>query len=106
MSGIVGQVANVGIKTAARYFKSLHKLDVKIHRGLYGEAGGRGVRHGRDAGIFISQYIREGDDIDEQVPQEPGASSKTRKFSKARDRHQRKYNRCNCKRHRRNGFKR
>ncbi len=64
--GLVGKVANVGIRLGSRYFKQLHQYDVAIHKGLYGQAGGRGVRHGRDAGIFISQYFR-GDDITEDA---------------------------------------
>ncbi len=62
--GIIGrQVANYGIRQVGRYLTQLHKYDVSIHKGLYGASGGRGVRHGRDAGIFISQY-RQGDDLD------------------------------------------
>jgi len=88
--GLVGKVANVGIRAASKYFKELHRIDVKVHRGLYGATAGRGVRHGRDAGIFISQYIKGGDDLDDgsEIPEQapPG------KGVQARDRRQRRYN--------------
>ncbi len=47
-------------------FKQFKKYDVSIHRQLYGQSGGRGVRHGRDAGSLIAgtyQGLR-GDDLD------------------------------------------
>ncbi len=60
---VIGQILNLGIRYGSRYLKQLHKYDVSIHKGLYGATAGRGVRHGRDAGIFISQYIK-GDELD------------------------------------------
>lgn len=98
--GIVGQIANVGIRYTSRYLKQLHRYDVAIHKGLYGASAGRGVRHGRDAGIFISQYVTGGDiEPGEDVPQQPPVTS--RKFSKTYrgykrfdSRSKREYDRC------------
>ncbi len=105
--GIVGQIANVGIRYASRYFKELHRYDVKIHKGLYGATAGRGVRHGRDAGIFISQYFKSGDDLDEYAePVPPGTKYPSGKFRKAHRRYQRRGGRCPPKYNRRNQYRR
>ncbi len=104
--GIVGQVANIGIRIGARAFTRLHKTDVAIHKSLYGASGGRGVRHGRDAGIFLSQY-REGDDLDDHAVPQPRYEPPSRQNNKTYRGYKRssnarfgKYNRrgqCRCK---------
>ena len=57
---VIGQIVREGIRYGSRYLKEFHKYDVAIHKGLYGPSAGRGVRHGRDAGIFLSQYAQGG----------------------------------------------
>ena len=103
---VIGQIANVGIRAASRYFRELHRIDVKIHKGLYGASAGRGVRHGRDAGIFLSQYYNQaGDDVEVELPESPYVKSpgtKAGKFNKTRGRYQRKRVRCSPKRNRYN----
>ncbi len=76
---VLGVIAR-GISEVARAYgpglvkrglQSFRKYDVKIHRNLYGKSGGRGVRHGRDAGSIIAglyQGTRRGDDLD-PIPQ-------------------------------------
>lgn len=102
---IIGQVASYGARVVSRNLFRLHKTDVRIHKSLYGASGGRGVRHGRDAGIFLSQYA-EGDDLDNHAVQEPpGNGYSSRKFSKAYRGYQRgsKSRRCKC--YRRNQYR-
>ncbi len=97
------EVARYGANVVSRNLFKVHKLDVRIHKSLYGSSGGRGVRHGRDAGIFISQYF-EGDDLDEHAvspPVGPGFQASSRKFSKAYRGNKRYRNRCPPKRYRR-----
>ncbi len=96
--GIVGrQIINYGIRQTGKYLTQLHKYDVSIHKGLYGASAGRGVRHGRDAGIFVSQYIK-GDDLDGE--DEPSTGIPPYKQSKARYRYKRYGSRGSSKRYR------
>ncbi len=61
---VAGPALGYAVSRGVRAFK---KYDVQIHRNLYGRSGGRGVRHGRDAGSIIAglyQGTRRGDDLD------------------------------------------
>lgn len=95
--GLVGrEVIRFGARQASKYLTQLHRYDVRIHKSLYGASGGRGVRHGRDAGIFVSQYI-QGDDLDTQnVP----SKTPSRPSIQTRDRRERRDSRKYSKRHR------
>ncbi len=85
---VLARIVNEGIRLGSRYFKQLHRYDVAIHKGLYGASAGRGVRHGRDAGIFISQYITGGDDLDGETGESPSIPSN--KFPQARGRYRKR----------------
>jgi len=97
---LVGEVVRrTGAYLIPRAFKAFNRYDVAFHKGLFGKAGGRGWRHGRDAGLAVSSQIeqfRKGD-IDSAVPYEPWKSGKaSNKFQQARNRRANKRrNRCN-----------
>ncbi len=58
---VYGQIARIaaqgvraaGIHILPRAVKTFTKYDKKIFRSLYGQSGGRGVRHGRDIGAAV-----------------------------------------------------
>jgi len=86
-------ISGSGIRLIGRGAKLFQRYDVKIHRGLYGQAGGRGVRHGRDIGSVVAGLYREysGDDLDASV--QPGDETTSRKFPKTYRGNQRGSNR-------------
>jgi len=112
--GIAGRVAT---RVATRYlsrqvpriFKEIHRQDVRIHKSLYGAAGGRGVRHGRDLAAAVGGLLKNdgGDGVDDapiRIPKQPFTS---RKFNKARRRRNDYRSRRRCyKYNSRNGFRR
>jgi len=105
---VIAQIINQGVRFGTRYFKQLHKLDVSIHKGLYGASAGRGVRHGRDIGIFSSQLIQEsGDEGLDAVPFQPGSRTRYQTRSKYQTyrRDERPRNTCRCKRNRFNRYR-
>ena len=86
---IVGEVIRrVGPGIISKYAQAFNRYDVRVHKSLFGKAGGQGWRHGRDAGLAISSQIGafRGDDLG-VVPQQTGTPYKARKFSKARNRY-------------------
>ncbi len=113
---VLGVIAR-GISEVARAYgpglvkrglQSFRKYDVKIHRNLYGKSGGRGVRHGRDAGSIIAglyQGTRRGDDLD-PIPQGLRDPSSTKSQAYSRRSNQRSSGRrvkCSCDHCRRYG---
>ncbi len=95
--GVIGQgisrVAGPAIGYAiSRGFRTFRRYDETIHRQLYGRSGGRGVRHGRDAGSGIAglyQGTRRGDDLEVGPRFQPEYSSRPK--SKAYRRRSDKY---------------
>ncbi len=91
-----------GIRYGSRYLpktvQALKRTDVRIHKSLYGAAGGRGVRHGRDIGSTIgglySGFNQGEDDLDAIQERLPSNPFKTSKFSKAYRGDKRKRFRC------------
>ncbi len=66
--GLIGQgIARVatraGLRTGTRIFKEFGRYDRSLHQSVFGRSGGRGFRHGRDAGLAISGFAR-GDELD------------------------------------------
>ena len=107
---LIGQAIRTGIQIASRYTnfgkvgqyqRAFTRYDKQIHSRAFGRSGGRGFRHGRDAGLALSGLISQsGDDLDRGTVQ-PGyqASSKfktrggrSNKYSSSRKK------RCTCHR--------
>ncbi len=70
---LVGQIIKAGIQVASRYFprgarytKDFARFDRQLHGSVFGRSGGRGFRHGRDAGLAITGATQgfRGDDLD------------------------------------------
>ncbi len=71
---VYGQIARIaaqgaraaGIYLIPRAVKTFTKYDKAIFRGLYGQSGGRGVRHGRDIGAAVGGLMatQRGDDLE------------------------------------------
>ncbi len=84
--GIGSQVLRQGLtRILPKYVKEFGKFDVRFHRGIFGKAGGRGFRHGRDAGLAIGSTLNsQGSGLD-PTPYQP--SYTPRKQPKARSRY-------------------
>ncbi len=102
-SNIIGKIIREsGVKLIPKFAKTFQKYDVRIHRGLYGQAGGRGVRHGRDIGSIVAGTVRgfiEDDGLDAgfQTPDDGPSSSKGkayRGYKRGNFRRSSKYKRC------------
>ncbi len=96
---VIGQIVRqTGAYLVPKLFKAFHKYDVRIHRGLYGQAGGRGVRHGRDLGAAIggSLSLGQGDDLDSSTQRPPFTPGKKPKTYRGRADGRNKYNRNYC----------
>ncbi len=84
---IVGEIVRrTGAGLIPKFAQAFNRYDVKLHTGLFGKAGGKGFRHGRDAGLAISSQISafRGDDLG-GTPYQPGYPP--RKFVKTRNRY-------------------
>ncbi len=89
---VYGQIARIafeGARALSRYsgpkiVRAFTKYDKKIFRNLYGQSGGRGVRHGRDIGAAAGGLLAlgKGDDLDNGSSFQPQYSSRPK--SKAR----------------------
>ncbi len=90
---VYGQIARVaaegaraaGIYIIPRAVKTFTKYDKKIFRNLYGQSGGRGVRHGRDIGAAVGGLMasQTGDELD-GVPKGPGYTPSKRRETYSR----------------------
>ena len=82
-------IRSTGIYLVKRYSKAFTKYDKRIFKGLYGESGGRGVRHGRDLGAVVGGLMASQgkDDLDggTRITTPPS------KFPQARRRYGNKY---------------
>ncbi len=107
---VYGQIARIaaegaraaGIYVIPRAIKTFTKYDKKIFRNLYGQSGGRGVRHGRDIGAAVGGLMasQTGDSLD-GVPKSPsyppGKRGETRRrYSNGYGNGRGKYNTRNC----------
>ncbi len=100
---LVGQIASGIIRRAVRpvvqkYFKDFGRYDRQLHQRLFGRSGGRGFRHGRDAGLAGGSLFRtEGDSGLDARPFQPGYTP--RKFNETRGRRKfdRRTRRCRCR---------
>ncbi len=83
VGSVAGQVLRQGLtRLLPKYVKEFGKFDVRFHRGIFGKAGGRGFRHGRDAGLAIGSTIgSQGSGLD-PAPYQPRDSPS--KFPQAR----------------------
>ncbi len=63
---IVGEIVRRGATVVVpTLFRQFRQRDVAIHSSLFGKAGGRGWRHGRDAGLYAGGALgKEKDDLD------------------------------------------
>ncbi len=103
VGSVAGQVLRQGLtRLLPKYVKEFGKFDVRFHRGIFGKAGGRGFRHGRDAGLAIGSTLsNQGSGLD-PAPYQPSSSSRSkpkarRRYSDKRgSRRSNKY--CNCSR--------
>ncbi len=85
---VYGQIARAafeGIRAISRYsgpkvVRAFTKYDKKIFRNLYGQSGGRGVRHGRDIGAAVGGLLAlgPGDDLDNGSRVQPKYSSRSK----------------------------
>ncbi len=86
-------IRRYGPKVIVKYGTTINKYDRRIHKSLYGASGGRGVRHGRDAGSVIaglySQYSQE-DTLEQDGPFQPKSPLQASSKYKARSGYERR----------------
>ncbi len=85
---VLVQVIRTGIQIASRitgygrvgkYSKAFARYDRQLHGSVFGRSGGRGFRHGRDAGLAVAsaaQGYNRGD-IGDAVPFQSGRNGNT-----------------------------
>ncbi len=91
---VYGQIARIafeGARALSRYsgpkiVRAFTKYDKKIFRNLYGQSGGRGVRHGRDIGAAVGGLLAlgPGDDLDNGSSVQPQYSSRAKPKARRR----------------------
>ncbi len=63
-------VERTGAYLVPRAYKAFRQYDVRLTNQLFGKSGGKGFRHGRDAGLILSDFLG-GDDLDRHAVQPP-----------------------------------
>lgn len=108
---IIGEIVRQGYRVATSGGAGLipkavrfgTKYDRSLHKSVFGRSGGRGFRHGRDAGLALSGAIRDGDQLDNGSLQPLDPSGKFDKAYRGRSyrrgtRGRNQYGaRCNCR---------
>jgi len=88
VSNVAGQILRRGLtQIVPKYVKEFGKFDVRFHSQIFGKTGGRGFRHGRDAGLAIgSTASQQGSGLD-PIPFQPGTQATSRKKPQAYSRY-------------------
>ncbi len=102
-----GAVIGIGIRALVQGAKVFAKYEGKTYTKLYGQARGRGVRHGLAGGGVIGSFIKDDNGIEPDGKVQKPNGSKTGKSNQARFRQFSNYSfkrrarvqHCNCNRY-------